>query len=52
MVATEGTHSAGIAQSEMRKQVEAQTPLRHIGQPRDIVMDTRSAAFWGLGIGI
>jgi len=36
MVETEGTHSSGIAQSEMRKQVEAQTPLRRIGQPRDI----------------
>ena len=36
LVETEGTHSAGIAQSEMRKQVEAQTPLRRIGQPRDI----------------
>lgn len=36
MVETEGTQSAGIAQSEMRKQVEAQTPLRRIGQPQDI----------------
>ncbi len=36
MVETEGTHSAGIAESPMRKQVEAQTPLRRIGQPRDI----------------
>jgi len=36
MVETEGTRSAGIAESEMRKQVEAQTPLRRIGQPRDI----------------
>ena len=36
LVETEGTHSAGIAESEMRKQVEAQTPLRRIGQPRDI----------------
>ena len=36
MVETEGTQSSGIAQSEMRKQVEAQTPLRRIGQPRDI----------------
>ena len=33
MVETEGTHSAGIAESDMRKQVEAQTPLRRIGQP-------------------
>ncbi len=36
MVETEGTHSAGIAASEMRKQVEAQTPLGRIGQPQDI----------------
>jgi len=36
MVETEGVHSAGIAQSDMRKQVEAQTPLGRIGQPQDI----------------
>jgi len=36
MVETEGFRSAGIAESEMRKQVEAQTPLRRVGQPRDI----------------
>jgi 3-oxoacyl-[acyl-carrier protein] reductase len=36
MVETEGVRSAGIAESDMRKQVEAQTPLRRIGQPRDI----------------
>ena len=36
MVETEGTHSAGIAESDMRKQVEAATPLGRIGQPRDI----------------
>jgi 3-oxoacyl-[acyl-carrier protein] reductase len=36
MVETEGTRSAGIAESEMRKQVEALTPLRRIGQPQDI----------------
>jgi 3-oxoacyl-[acyl-carrier protein] reductase len=36
MVETEGTHSAGIAQSDLRKQVEMQTPLRRIGQPQDI----------------
>jgi 3-oxoacyl-[acyl-carrier protein] reductase len=36
MVETEGTHSAGITQSDLRKQVEAQTPLRRIGQPQDI----------------
>jgi 3-oxoacyl-[acyl-carrier protein] reductase len=36
MVETEGTHSAGITESEMRKQVEAQTPLGRIGKPQDI----------------
>ena len=36
MVETEGFRSAGIAESEMRKQVEAQTPLGRIGQPQDI----------------
>jgi 3-oxoacyl-[acyl-carrier protein] reductase len=36
MVETEGTHSAGIAESDARKQVEAQTPLGRIGQPQDI----------------
>ena len=36
MIETEGFHAAGIAESEMRKQVEAQTPLGRIGQPRDI----------------
>jgi 3-oxoacyl-[acyl-carrier protein] reductase len=36
MVETEGTHSAGIVESDMRKQVEAQTPLGRIGQPQDI----------------
>ena len=36
MVETEGTHSAGITESEMRKQVEAQTPLGRIGRPQDI----------------
>jgi len=36
MVETEGVHTAGIAGSEMQKQVEAQTPLGRIGQPQDI----------------
>ena len=36
MVETEGTHAAGIAESEMRKQVEAGTPLGRIGKPQDI----------------
>src|SRR5947207_6245369 len=36
MVETEGVHSAGISESDFRKQVEAQTPLGRIGQPQDI----------------
>jgi 3-oxoacyl-[acyl-carrier protein] reductase len=36
MIETEGAHAAGIATSDMRKQVEAQTPLGRIGQPQDI----------------
>ncbi|MCC7422439.1 MAG: glucose 1-dehydrogenase [Planctomycetaceae bacterium] len=36
MVETEGTHSAGITESDFRKQVEAQTPLGRIGKPQDI----------------
>jgi 3-oxoacyl-[acyl-carrier protein] reductase len=36
MVETEGTHAQGIPDSEMRKQIEAQTPLGRIGQPGDI----------------
>ncbi len=36
MVETEGTHAAGIAESDMRKQTETQTPLGRIGQPQDI----------------
>jgi len=36
MVETEGWHAAGIADSDLHKQVEAQTPLGRIGQPRDI----------------
>ena len=36
MVETEGTHSAGIVESEVRKHVEAETPLRRIGQPQDV----------------
>ncbi len=42
MIETEGTRSAGIAESDMRKQVEAQTPLGRIGQPGDIA---RAAIF-------
>jgi 3-oxoacyl-[acyl-carrier protein] reductase len=36
MVETEGTRSAGIADSDFRKQTEATTPLGRIGQPEDI----------------
>jgi len=36
MIETEGTHSAGITESDFRKQTEAQTPLGRIGQPSDI----------------
>jgi len=36
MVETEGVRAAGIAESDMRKQTEASTPLGRIGQPRDI----------------
>ena len=36
MVETEGWHAAGIAESDMRKQTEATTPLGRIGQPQDI----------------
>jgi len=36
MVETEGLHGAGIAKSDFRKTVEAQTPLGRIGQPDDI----------------
>ena len=36
MVETEGVHAAGIAASEFRTQMEAQTPLGRIGQTQDI----------------
>src|SRR5262249_40009363 len=36
MVESEGLHAAGIAESDFRKQIEAQPPLGRIGQPRDI----------------
>ncbi|MGZ4972442.1 MAG: SDR family NAD(P)-dependent oxidoreductase, partial [Limisphaerales bacterium] len=36
MVETEGFHAAGLAESDERKGVEAQTPLGRIGQPQDI----------------
>jgi 3-oxoacyl-[acyl-carrier protein] reductase len=36
MIDTEGFQAAGIAESDFRKQTEAQTPLGRIGQPNDI----------------
>ena len=36
MVETEGVRAAGISESDMRKQYEAQAPLGRIGQPKDI----------------
>lgn len=36
MVETEGLHTAGIAESDFKAQIEAQTPLGRIGQPQDI----------------
>ena len=36
MVETEGLHATGIAASDLRKQIESQTPLGRIGRPDDI----------------
>jgi 3-oxoacyl-[acyl-carrier protein] reductase len=36
MVVTEGVQAAGILESDLRKEVEARTPLGRIGQPEDI----------------
>ena len=36
MVETEGVRAAGISESDLRKQIEAQTPLGRIGQSQDI----------------
>jgi 3-oxoacyl-[acyl-carrier protein] reductase len=36
MVETEGLHTAGFVESDLRKQIEGQTPLGRIGQPEDI----------------
>jgi 3-oxoacyl-[acyl-carrier protein] reductase len=36
MVETEGVHTAGFAESDFRKKIEADTPLGRIGQPVDI----------------
>ena len=53
MVETEGLHSAGFAESDFRKTIEAQTPLGRIGQPDDIakaaVFFASSDAGWVTG---
>jgi 3-oxoacyl-[acyl-carrier protein] reductase len=36
MIETEGTHTGGFTTGDLRKQMEAQTPLGRIGQPEDI----------------
>jgi 3-oxoacyl-[acyl-carrier protein] reductase len=36
MVETEGTHTTGMTGGDFRKQIESQTPLGRIGQPKDI----------------
>jgi 3-oxoacyl-[acyl-carrier protein] reductase len=36
MVATEGLHASAVGGDDVRKQMEAQTPLGRIGQPQDI----------------
>lgn len=36
MIETEGLHSAGMVESDFRKQHEAQIPLGRIGQPQDV----------------
>ena len=36
MVETEGAHTAGVLAGDMRKGIEASTPLGRIGQPQDI----------------
>jgi 3-oxoacyl-[acyl-carrier protein] reductase len=43
MIETEGLHTAGIAESDLRKKMESQTPLGRIGQPDDIA---RTAVFF------
>lgn len=43
MVETEGLHTAGLADSDFRRMLEAQTPLGRIAQPEDIA---RAAVFF------
>lgn len=53
MVETEGFHAVGLTESDLRKQVEAQTPLGRIAQPQDIapavVFLASPAAGWVTG---
>jgi 3-oxoacyl-[acyl-carrier protein] reductase len=43
IIQTEGTQSTGIIDSELRQKVEARTPLKRIGLPKDI---TKAAIFF------
>ena len=43
MVETEGLHASGLAESDFRKMLEAETPLGRIAQPEDIA---RAAVFF------
>lgn len=43
LVQTEGTHSSGIIDSELRQKVEARTPLKRIGATKDV---TKAALFF------
>lgn len=36
IIETEGAHTAGLTESDFRKNIEAQTPLGRIGQPQDV----------------
>jgi len=36
MIETEGLHAAGVMEGDLRQQVEAQTPLGGVGQPRQV----------------
>jgi 3-oxoacyl-[acyl-carrier protein] reductase len=53
MVETEGTRTMGVIESDMRKHIEAQTPLGRIGQPQDIagtaVFLASDESFWITG---
>ena len=53
MVLTEGVHSAGISESDFRKEMEARTPLGRIGEVSDVapaaVFLASSAAGWITG---